>query len=58
MAEPGIIEGFHKAGMTMRAWTVDDPATWVTLINSGVHGIITNLPVEALETRTLVKTTG
>lgn len=45
---PERIADFHTHGMTVAAWTVDDPARMQELIAMGVDGIITNKPDVAL----------
>ena len=46
---PGLdaIAGFHEHGITVRAWTVDDPATLLWLFEHQVDAVITNVPAIA-----------
>ncbi len=48
-----LVRQAHDAGMTVLAWTVDDPATMSSLIDARVDGIITDYPdrLRALLTR-------
>ena len=39
-----IVGLFHAEGITVIAWTVDDPATMRGLVAIGVDGITTNRP--------------
>ncbi|MFP4501603.1 MAG: glycerophosphodiester phosphodiesterase [Candidatus Hydrogenedentota bacterium] len=41
---PERIADFHASGMTVAAWTVDEPARMLTLQDWGVDAIITNKP--------------
>jgi glycerophosphoryl diester phosphodiesterase len=41
---PPLINQFHEAGITVFAWTVDDPASMLALVANGVDGITTNRP--------------
>lgn len=41
------VAGLLEANLTIRAWTVNDEAHWRALAASGVHAIITDLPVSA-----------
>ena len=43
-AQPPIIQGAHRAGMTVNTWTVDQPDVARLLADAGVDGIITNCP--------------
>jgi glycerophosphoryl diester phosphodiesterase len=33
---------FHKAGVIVHVWTINDPAVMTTLIRSGVDGIVSD----------------
>ncbi|HEU4947513.1 MAG TPA: glycerophosphodiester phosphodiesterase family protein [Kribbella sp.] len=39
-----MVQEAHDVGIKVVPWTVDDPATMVSLINKGVDGIITDYP--------------
>lgn len=39
-----MVNQIHEAGLTIFAWTVDDPAVAKNLIDMGVDGIISNCP--------------
>ncbi len=47
-AHPGLdrhfVEAFHRAGLEVHAWTVDDPAEGKRLSDAGVDSITTNRP--------------
>lgn len=47
LAEPGVLEGFARVGVSVRAWTVNDPEVWGALLDAGVDAIITDHPVTA-----------
>ncbi|MGB5107177.1 MAG: glycerophosphodiester phosphodiesterase [Candidatus Zixiibacteriota bacterium] len=44
LAKPGVIKRISGAGCAVAVWTVDNELSARRLINSGVNGIITNLP--------------
>lgn len=44
LAKPGVVKRLSESGYTVAVWTVDNELTARRLINSGVDGIITNLP--------------
>jgi glycerophosphoryl diester phosphodiesterase len=44
MIDEPLVSGAHARGVTVYAWTVDDPARMRTLMNWGVDGICTNRP--------------
>lgn len=46
---PEWIEGFHKLGMKINVWTVDDPEKMQQFINEGVDYITTNEPEQLLK---------
>ncbi|GAA1573264.1 glycerophosphodiester phosphodiesterase [Leucobacter aridicollis] len=41
------VVGLLEAGITIRAWTVNDSSLWYELAKFGVHAIITDFPVSA-----------
>jgi len=45
---PAIVGVLQAAGLSVSAWTADEPADWVALTRAGVDGIITNRPAELL----------
>lgn len=47
LVDEETVAGLLDAGITIRAWTVNDEAQWAALARSGVHAIITDLPVSA-----------
>lgn len=49
LREPGVIEGFRRSGIDVRAWTVNDPALWDTFVAAELDAIITDLPITARE---------
>lgn len=51
LQDPGVLEGFLAANMTVRVWTVDDSRLWKSYIEAGIGGIITNDPAGALALR-------
>lgn len=51
LALPGMIEGFRKAGIAVRAWTVNDPTQWGGLTGAGIDAIITDNPAAAVAVR-------
>ncbi len=46
---PEIVGRLRAAGMSVSAWTADDPADWAALTRAGVDGIITNAPAALLD---------
>ncbi|GAB3140971.1 hypothetical protein GCM10027290_12760 [Micromonospora sonneratiae] len=46
IAKPEVVDGLHKAGVAVMAWTIDSAAQWRQLEQIGVDGIITNRPAE------------
>jgi glycerophosphoryl diester phosphodiesterase len=42
--DKATVDMFHKAGLTVHPWTVDDPATAQKLIDMGVDSITSNCP--------------
>ncbi len=44
MVTAKFVEDLHEQGIAIYAWTVDDPARIIELIEAGVDGIITNDP--------------
>lgn len=42
IASPRLVKMFHKAGVIVHVWTINDPAVMTTLIRSGVDGIVTD----------------
>lgn len=48
---PGILDGFRDAGIAVRAWTVNDPADWLWLVDAGIDAIITDAPGAAVRAR-------
>ena len=51
LALPGVLEGFAHAGIAVRPWTVNDPATLATLYAAGVDAVITDDPAAAVAVR-------
>ena len=47
LVDEETVAGLSAAGVTIRAWTVNDAALWRQLADSGVDAIITDLPVSA-----------
>ena len=47
LPDRATIDAFHDAGITIRAWTVNDPALWAAFSAAGVDAIITDMPVDA-----------
>ena len=45
---PDVVGRLQAAGLSVSAWTADDPADWTALTRAGVDGIITNRPAELL----------
>ena len=45
---PRLVAELHAVGISVLAWTADDPADWAFLTSIGVDGIITNTPAELL----------
>ena len=43
-AHPEWIDGFHKLGMKVNVWTVDDPNNMQRMIDAGADYITTNMP--------------
>ena len=43
------IEVFHKHGLQVNSWTIDDPARMAEVIEWGIDGICTNVPDVALQ---------
>ena len=41
---PGAIEVCHRRGVAVYAWTVNEPALAITLVESGIDGIISDDP--------------
>jgi glycerophosphoryl diester phosphodiesterase len=41
---PGAIEVCHRRGVAVYAWTVNEPALAITLVETGIDGIITDDP--------------
>ncbi|MFB9376987.1 glycerophosphodiester phosphodiesterase [Kineococcus gynurae] len=46
--EPDVVAGYHRAGLDVAVWTVDEPALWRALVRNRVDAIITNRPGELL----------
>ena len=46
---PALLATFHGANIPVYAFTVDNSYQWVSLINMGVDGIVTNNPVGLVE---------
>jgi len=44
IAAPSVVGQFHKRGIPVYVWTVNDPAAMRELVDMGVDGIITNRP--------------
>lgn len=51
LALPGVLEGFARAGVQVRPWTVNDPATLEALYAAGVEAVITDDPAAAVAAR-------
>ncbi|KAM9863007.1 hypothetical protein ACI1US_01148 [Leucobacter sp. BZR 635] len=47
LGDPETVAGFRAAGLTVRAWTVNDPALWAQFARDGIDAIITDLPLSA-----------
>jgi glycerophosphoryl diester phosphodiesterase len=43
------VDVFHKAGLQVNSWTIDDPARMAEVIEWGIDGICTNVPDVALQ---------
>lgn len=43
------VEVFHKHGLQVNSWTIDDPARMAEVIEWGIDGICTNVPDVALQ---------
>jgi glycerophosphoryl diester phosphodiesterase len=41
---PEVIEVCHQRGVAVYAWTVNEPALAITLVESGIDGIISDDP--------------
>ena len=41
---PAVIEVCHRRGFAVYAWTVNEPAMAITLVESGIDGIISDDP--------------
>lgn len=39
---PRLVRAYHRAGVQVDVWTVNDPAQMVELVNAGVNGLITD----------------
>jgi len=48
IARPTVVADLRRAGITVAAWTSDDPSEWELLTRAGVDAIITNTPAELL----------
>lgn len=46
LLDEGSVDLFHKNGLLVIPWVVNDKASWVRLITFGVDGIITDYPKE------------
>jgi glycerophosphoryl diester phosphodiesterase len=46
---PGLLEGCRRNGVSVNAWTVNDPADIKELAQQDVNAIITNFPDIALK---------
>ncbi len=49
--EPGILEGFTRAGIAVRPWTVNDWSDLERLMRSGVDAVMTDDPAAAVALR-------
>ncbi|WP_353114606.1 glycerophosphodiester phosphodiesterase family protein [Microbacterium sp.] len=47
LAAPGVLDGFREAGVSVRAWTVNEPEDLRRLISAGVDAVITDEPAIA-----------
>ena len=43
------VDVFHKTGLQVNSWTIDDPARMAEVIEWGIDGICTNVPDVALQ---------
>jgi glycerophosphoryl diester phosphodiesterase len=43
------VDVFHKAGLQVNSWTIDDPARMAEVVEWGIDGICTNVPDVALQ---------
>ena len=44
MVNQAFLRGATRAGIEVHTWTIDDPAEMRTLLDLGVHGIVTDRP--------------
>lgn len=54
LAVPGVLDGLHRAGITVRAWTVNSPEHWRWLIEAGVGAIMTDETERAVAFRSAI----
>ena len=52
---PGMLDGLREAGVAVRAWTVNEPSDWRTLLAAGIDAIITDDPAGAVAVRDAVE---
>ncbi len=50
LVDEAAVQRWHKAGLLVNVWTVDEPAELLRLRRAGVDGVITNEPDVALRT--------
>jgi glycerophosphoryl diester phosphodiesterase len=43
------VDVFHKVGLQVNSWTIDDPARMAEVVEWGIDGICTNVPDVALQ---------
>ena len=44
MVDPPVVEHFHRLGIPVHVWTVDDEEEMRALLAMGVDGIVTDRP--------------